>query len=95
VAGAGFGAGFQGAVRTVVPYAAPRERAGVLSVIFVVSYLALGGPAVAAGVLISQGGHIVATANEFGAVVMLLAARALLGTLKIGWKPRTPTRQRA
>ena len=95
VAGAGFGAGFQGAVRTVVPYAAPHERAGVLSVIFVVSYLALGVPAVAAGVLIAQGGHIVATASEFGAVVMLLAGLALLGTLKAGWKPREPARQRA
>jgi MFS family permease len=95
VAGAGFGAGFQGAVRTVVPHAAPHERAGVLSVIFVVSYLALGAPAVAAGVLIAQGSPLVATASEFGAVVMVLAGLALLGTLKVGWKPRAPARQRA
>ncbi len=42
LAGAGFGAGFQGAIRTVVPRAAPHERAGVLSVLFLISYLAIG-----------------------------------------------------
>src|SRR5207237_498117 len=35
VAGAGFGAGFQGALRTVLPLAAPQERAGVLSLLYV------------------------------------------------------------
>jgi hypothetical protein len=30
IAGVGFGAGFQGAIRSVVPLAAPSERAGVL-----------------------------------------------------------------
>src|SRR5262249_38898428 len=37
LAGSGFGASFQGAVRTVVPTAKAHERAGVLSVLFVVS----------------------------------------------------------
>ena len=37
IAGIGFGAGFQGAIRTVVPFAAAHERAGVLSIIFVIS----------------------------------------------------------
>ena len=32
LAGSGFGTGFRGAIRTVVPLAAPQERAGVLSV---------------------------------------------------------------
>ncbi len=49
VSGIGFGAGFQGGIRTVVPQAAPHERAGVLSLLFVVSYLGMGVPAVAAG----------------------------------------------
>jgi MFS family permease len=82
LAGMGFGAGFQGAVRTVMPFAAPQERAGVLSLIFVVSYLAMGVPAVIAGYLVSQQGSIFTTAREFGAVVMLLAALSLLGTVK-------------
>jgi MFS family permease len=46
VAGVGFGGGFQGALRTVLPLAAPHQRAGVLSIIYVVSYLGLGVPAV-------------------------------------------------
>ncbi len=67
----------------MVPFAPPGERAGVLSVIFVVSYLAMGAPAVVAGYLVAQGGDITATAREFGATVMMLAALALLGALRI------------
>jgi hypothetical protein len=65
----------------VLPLAAPHDRAGVLSVAFVVSYLAMGVPAVLAGFLIAEGNGILATAREFGVVVMLLATFALLGTL--------------
>lgn len=79
LAGMGFGAGFQGAIRMVVPLAEPHERAGVLSVAFVVSYLAMGLPAVVAGFLIAEGNGIGLTAREFGVVVMGLAAFALLG----------------
>src|SRR6185437_1290830 len=39
VSGIGFGSGFQGGIRTVVPVAAPHERAGVLSLLFTISYL--------------------------------------------------------
>ena len=56
VAGVGSGAGFQGALRTVLPLAGPQERAGVLSLLYVVSYLALGLPAVIAGFLVVHGG---------------------------------------
>src|SRR5262249_23542229 len=52
IAGAGFGAGFQGGLRTIVLLAAPHERAGVLSVAYVISYLALGLPAILAGVVV-------------------------------------------
>jgi predicted MFS family arabinose efflux permease len=81
LAGMGFGAGFQGAIRTIVPLAAPHERAGVLSVAFVVCYLAMGLPAVAAGFAIAGGHSILATARDFGGVVMVLATLALGGTL--------------
>jgi hypothetical protein len=81
LAGMGFGAGFQGAIRTVVPLAAPRERAGVLSVVFVVCYLAMGLPAVAAGFAIAAGHSILGTARDFGGMVMVLATLALGGTL--------------
>jgi len=61
-----------------VPFAAPHERAGVLSIIFIVSYLSLGVPAIAAGVLAARHGNIIGTAEEFGAVVMALALAAVL-----------------
>jgi MFS family permease len=82
VGGMGFGSSFQGAVRTVVPLAAAEERAGVLSVIFVVSYLAMGVPAVIAGYVVTHGGDIPGTMRQFAVVVMVLAGLALLGTLK-------------
>jgi predicted MFS family arabinose efflux permease len=80
LAGMGFGAGFQGAIRMVVPLAAPHERAGVLSVAFVVSYLAMGLPAVAAGFAIAAGHSLLDTARDFGGMVMVLATLALAGT---------------
>jgi len=89
LAGSGFGTGFQGAIRTVVPLAAPHERAGVLSVIFVVSYLAMGVPAVIAGYLVARQGDLLLTAREFGAVIMVLAALALVGTLRRAFSQRS------
>ena len=78
VAGIGFGTGFQGAVRSIVRYAAPHERAGVLSVVFIVSYLSMGVPAIAAGMLVARHGNILGTGKEFGVVVMTLALSAVL-----------------
>ncbi len=49
VAGLGMGLNFQGAIRSVVSVSAPSERAGVLSVAFVVSYVAMGLPGVRCG----------------------------------------------
>jgi predicted MFS family arabinose efflux permease len=80
VAGIGFGAGFQGAIRSVVPFAAPHERAGVLSIIFVISYISMGLPAVIAGWMIARDGNIVGTAQIFCAVLMALAGTALFAS---------------
>jgi MFS family permease len=79
VAGAGFGGGFQGSIRTVVPLVAPHERAGVLSLMYVVSYLAMGLPAVIAGFLVVDSGGVLTTAREYGIAVMLLASIAAIG----------------
>ena len=81
VAGVGFGAGFQGAMRSVVPLAAPHERSGVLSVLFLVSYLAFGLPAVVVGILVVHGGGLLRIAEGYGGVVALLALVALAGQL--------------
>jgi MFS family permease len=86
ISGAGFGSGFQGGLRTVVPQAAAHERAGVLSLLYIVSYLGLGVPAVIAGFLIVHGLGLTDTALYYGAAVILLAALALPGVL--GVRPR-------
>ena len=80
IAGIGFGAGFQGAIRTVVAAAAPTERAGVLSLLFVLSYLAMGAPAIAAGARFAATGDITSTAREFAVAILVLSAAALIGS---------------
>jgi MFS family permease len=82
IAGMGFGAGFQGAIRSVVPLAQAHERAGVLSVLYVVAYLAMGVPAVLGGIGVAHGGGLFMTAREYGIAVIVLAAFALLGTTR-------------
>jgi MFS family permease len=91
ISGAGFGSGFQGGIRTVVPLAAAHERAGVLSLLYIVSYLGLGVPAVAAGFVIVHGGGLTGTAIYYGGAVILLAALALLGLLRAGNPRRVPS----
>ena len=81
LAGIGFGSAFQGAVRMVVASSTPQDRAGVLSIAFIVSYLSMGVPAVIAGYFVARHGDIVGTAREFGAVVIALALAALAGAL--------------
>jgi MFS family permease len=76
VSGVGFGSGFQGGIRTVVPAAAPHERAGVLSLLFTVSYLGLGVPAVAAGFLAEHGAGLTGAARDYGAALIVLAVLA-------------------
>ena len=81
VAGAGFGNAFQGAIRGVILPAPAHQRAGVLSILYVVAYLAMGSPAVLAGVGVVHGGGLLATTREYGLAVIALAGAALLGTL--------------
>jgi hypothetical protein len=89
VAGVGFGSGFQGGIRMVMPHACARERAGTLSTLYVVSYLGLSGPAVVAGVLVVHAGGLIATAREYGVGVILLAGLALIRLLRTHAPPRT------
>jgi hypothetical protein len=79
VSGIGFGAGFQGGIRTVVPLAAPHERAGVLSLLFVISYLGMGIPAVAAGFGATDGLGLLGAARVYGVALIILAGFALAG----------------
>lgn len=81
VAGCGFGAGFLGAVRSLVPLALPHERAGLMSAYYALSYLAFCLPALLAGNLARTFG-LVATTDGYGAVLMVLALSAMAGLLR-------------
>jgi hypothetical protein len=81
IAGIGFGTGFQGGVRSVIATATAAQRAGVLSVVFVVSYIAMGLPAVFAGLIAVRTGNLPATGLGFGALVLGLALMALRATI--------------
>ena len=82
IAGVGFGSGFQGGIRTVMPLAEAHERAGLLSLLYVVCYAGMGGPAVIAGFLVVHAGGLLDTAREYGIAVMLLAGLALIGLVR-------------
>src|SRR5882762_5288888 len=88
VAGIGFGVGFQGAVRSVIPSAAPHERAGTLSIIFIICYLAMGVPAVVAGSMLARHVNIIAVAQYFCAMIMALAFQALCAGFTGSRRPR-------
>jgi len=81
ISGVGFGSGFQGGIRTVVPLAAAHERAGLVSLLYVVSYLGLGVPAVLAGFGAVHDG-LISTARYYGVAVIALAVLALVSLVK-------------
>ncbi|MVV48139.1 MFS transporter [Pseudomonas sp. PB120] len=81
IAGCGFGSGFMGAVRSLVPLALPHERAGLMSAFYVLSYLAFCLPALLAGNLTRTFG-LVATTDGYGAVLIVLSVGALLALLR-------------
>ena len=72
IAGAGFGSAFSGSLRSLVPLAAPHERAALMAGFFAASYLAFSLPAIVAGLLTSRIG-LQATALGYGAAIALLA----------------------
>jgi predicted MFS family arabinose efflux permease len=90
VAGVAFASGFQGAIRSVVPLAPPEHRAGVLSVIYLISYLALSLPAVVAGAVVVRTGSLELTAAGYGIAVILLATLAFAGLAGSSRDPARP-----
>ncbi|GAA4313028.1 MFS transporter [Klenkia terrae] len=81
VSGFGFGAAFLGAMATVTQGVDAGERAGLLSAVFTVSYLAFSLPAIAAGLAIGPLG-LTTTAEVYGAVVVALALTAVAGLVR-------------
>jgi MFS family permease len=77
IAGVGFGAGFQAPLRMLLATAAPTHRAGLLSTIYIVSYLAFGVPAVIGGLLEPTVGLVPVLAG-YGAFIVVAAGVALV-----------------
>lgn len=77
VAGSGFGMGLQGSIRSVVGLVEPGERPGLLSAVYLVSYAGLGGPAIVAGFLVSQGTSLTSVAVGYAVALAVLGVAAL------------------
>lgn len=77
VAGSGFGTSFLGIMRSISPTVGPDQRGELFSSVFVVSYLAFGLPAVAAGFAAPRLG-LETTATIYGLVVVVLSGAAAL-----------------
>jgi hypothetical protein len=73
IAGAGFGGGFRGGIGLVLPAATDEERAGTLSVLYIISYLGFGVPAIVARVVVVQTGSLTGTALGYAGVLLVLA----------------------
>jgi sugar phosphate permease len=84
VAGATFGGVFSASIRATLPLAAAHERAGVLSLVYVASYVGLGIPAIVAGYLVVHGSGLRETVVEYGAAVVVLAAGAFVALVRAG-----------
>jgi len=87
VAGVGFGLAFLGSFRMITALAEPGDRAGLVTAIYIVGYLAFSVPALIAGVATTAFG-LHATALVYSASLAVLAAAAVgLLLLRPGAKP--------
>lgn len=82
LSGAGFGLGFLGALRSLLPMAEPHERAGLMAAFYIMSYLAFCLPAILAGVLTNAIG-LTAASNYYGAALIVLTGVALAGSIPL------------
>jgi MFS family permease len=82
LAGVGFGAAFTAALRLIFPLAKAHERAGVVSGIYAISYVAFGVPIVIAGQLTGPLG-VVPTVTLYTVVTIVLALVSLIAQRRI------------
>lgn len=80
VTGVGFGSGFLGATRSLLPLAQPAQRAGLLAAFYVLSYLAFRLPALAVSALVPRLG-LTGAAELYLSGVILLAALGVRNSL--------------
>jgi len=77
IAGIGFGSGFKGALQSVVPLAKPNERAGLMAIFFMESYLANSLPVILAGYMMLYF-DLLTVANVYGGAIILLTCIGLI-----------------
>ncbi|GGE05735.1 MFS transporter [Aureimonas endophytica] len=90
VAGVGFGAGFLGALKTTLSNVSAADRAGLMSALLVVSYVAFSAPVMIAGVAIPIAG-LVPTTVAYGTGTILLSLAALAAALRSAFSRRETT----
>jgi hypothetical protein len=79
VSGAGFGLAFQGAFRMIAALATADQRAGLVTAIFAVGYLAFSVPALIAGVAATRFGlHATALVYSASVAVLVVTAAGIL-----------------
>lgn len=81
ITGIGFGTGFMGAIRTVMPLAQPEQRAGLMATFFVESYLAFSIPAIIAGYFVNHIG-LLSTASIYIALIIFLSSIGIIFSVK-------------
>ncbi len=81
IGGLGFGASFNGSLRSLVSLAAPQERGELMAGFFTFSYLAFSVPAILAGVAVGSAG-LQNTALGFGAVLLVMVLLAVMLLLR-------------
>jgi MFS family permease len=89
-AGTGFGLAFLGVFRILVALAPPAGRAGLITAIYIVSYLAFSLPVIAAGIATSHVG-LEDTALAYGSAVAALALVAAGALVRSGRRTAVPT----
>ncbi len=83
IGGAGFGALFSGALRSIAPRVLPDERAEAFSAIYLVSYLSFGVPSIIAGLLIAPLG-LVPVSLGYVIAILVLAVIGIGAQLRLG-----------
>jgi Major Facilitator Superfamily len=83
IAGLGFGPAFSGAFKSLANLATAEQRAGLVSSILAVAYLAFSLPAIAAGAAVAQLG-LRQTADIYGGALIALSAGALALSGRVG-----------
>jgi MFS family permease len=89
IAGTGFGASFNGAIRSIAPLPAPHERAGLMSSFFVLSYLAFSVPSILAGLAAGVFG-LYATALGYAGTLSAVLVGALVRIRGDSFQSSTP-----